>query len=99
SLDPRAFSAGSRGGPAVIRPVRPEDCDELAALYASNRDFLAPFGPARPPAFCTAEGQQERLQRQLDGETPPFAIVDGNTIVGTINVFSIVRDGPESCTI
>jgi [ribosomal protein S5]-alanine N-acetyltransferase len=83
----------------VIRPVRPKDCDELAALYASNRDFLAPFEPVRPPEFFTAEGQRERLQRQLDGETHPFAIVDGDAIVGTISVFSIVRDGPESCTI
>ena len=83
----------------MIRPMRPEDCGELAALYAANREFLAPFEPVRPPEFFTADGQRERLRRQLDGETHPFAILDGEAIAGTINVFSIVRDGPESCTI
>jgi len=80
----------------LIRPVRPEDADELAALYAANRDFLAPYEPVRPPEFFTAEGQRERLERQLEGETHPFAILDGDAIAGTINA---VRDGPESCVI
>ncbi len=83
----------------MIRPVRPEDAEELAALYAANRDFLAPYEPVRPPEFFTAAGQRKRLERQLEGETHPFAILDGDAIAGTINVFSIVRDGPESCTI
>ncbi len=76
----------------MIRPVRPEDGEELAALYLANRDFLAPFEPARPPEFFTADGQRERLQRQLDGETHPFAILDDDSIAGTINLFNIVRE-------
>jgi ribosomal-protein-alanine N-acetyltransferase len=83
----------------VIRPVRPEDCEELAALYLANREFLAPFEPVRPPEFFTADGQRERLQRQLDGETFPFAIVDGRTIAGTINLFHIMRESLQSGTI
>jgi ribosomal-protein-alanine N-acetyltransferase len=83
----------------VIRPVRPEDSEELAALYLANRDFLAPFEPVRPPDFFTADGQRERLQRQLDGETHPFAIHDDGAIAGTINVFHIVRESLQSCTI
>jgi len=83
----------------VIRPVRPEDCEELAALYLANRDFLAPFEPVRPPEFFTADGQRERLQRQLDGETHPFAILDDGAIAGTINVFHVVREALQSCTI
>jgi ribosomal-protein-alanine N-acetyltransferase len=83
----------------VIRPVRPEDSEELAALYLANRDFLAPFEPVRPPDFFTADGQRERLQRQLDGETHPFAILDDGAIAGTINVFHIVRESLQSCTI
>ena len=80
----------------MIRPVRPEDAAELAALYLANREFLAPFEPARPPEFFTADGQRERLERQLADGTHPFAIVDGEAIVGTINVFRISRDGPAS---
>jgi ribosomal-protein-alanine N-acetyltransferase len=80
----------------LIRAVRPEDAGELAALYRANRDFLAPFEPVRPPEFFTAEGQTARLRRQLADDTHPFAILDDGSIAGTINLFGIVRDGPES---
>jgi ribosomal-protein-alanine N-acetyltransferase len=83
----------------VIRPVRPEDAEELAALYAANRDFLAPFEPVRPPEFFTAEGQRDRLERQLAGESHPFSIFDAYAIAGTINLFGIVRESLESGTI
>jgi ribosomal-protein-alanine N-acetyltransferase len=83
----------------VIRPVRPEDGEELAALYAANRGFLAPYEPIRPPEFFTAEGQRERLERQLADDTHPFAILDGESIAGTINVFHVVRESLQSCTI
>jgi ribosomal-protein-alanine N-acetyltransferase len=83
----------------VIRPVRPEDCEELAALYLANRDFLAPYEPVRPPDFFTADGQRERLQRQIDAQTHPFAILDDGAIAGTINLFNIVRESLQSGTI
>jgi ribosomal-protein-alanine N-acetyltransferase len=80
----------------LIRAVRPEDAGELAALYRANRDFLAPFEPVRPPEFFSAEGQTARLRRQLADDTHPFAILDDGTVAGTINLFGIVQDGPES---
>ena len=83
----------------MIRPVRPEDGEELAALYLANRDFLAPFEPVRPPEFFTADGQRERLQRQLDYEAHPFAILDDGAIAGTINLFHIRRESLQSGTI
>ncbi len=83
----------------TIRPLRADDAAELAALYAANRDFLAPFEPVRPPVFFTADGQRERLERQLADDTHPFAILDGEEIAGTINLFNIVRDSLQSCTI
>lgn len=83
----------------MIRPVRPEDAEELAALYATNRGFLAPFEPVRPPEFFTAEGQRARLERQLADGTHPFAILDDDAIAGTINVFHIVRESLQGCTI
>jgi ribosomal-protein-alanine N-acetyltransferase len=83
----------------MIRPLRPEDAEELAALYAANRDFLAPFEPERPPEFFTADGQRERLELQLADGTHPFAILDGNEIAGTINLFHIVRESVQSGTI
>ena len=83
----------------MIRPVRPEDGEELAALYTANRDFLAPFEPVRPPEFFTADGQRDRLGLQLADETHPFAILDGDAIAGTINLFNIVRESLQSGTI
>lgn len=78
----------------MIRPVQPEDAEEIAALYLANREFLAPFEPARPAEFFTADGQRTRLERQLDDGTHPFAILDGEAIAGTINLFRVSRDGP-----
>ncbi len=83
----------------MIRPVQPEDAEELAALYAANREFLAPYEPVRPDDFFTADGQRERLERQLADGTHPFAILDGEAIAGTINAFHIVREALQSCTI
>ena len=83
----------------TIRPMRPEDAGELAALYAANRDFLAPYEPVRPPEFFTADGQRDRLARQLADDTHPFAILDDGEIAGTINLFHIVRESLQSGTI
>lgn len=80
----------------MIRPVRPEDAEQIAALYLANREFLAPFEPLRPPAFFTAEGQRMRLQRQRERDTHPFAILDEGAIAGTINLFGIVPEGMRS---
>jgi [ribosomal protein S5]-alanine N-acetyltransferase len=80
----------------MIRPLRPGDAEELAALYRANRDFLAPFEPERPPDFFTADGQRERLERQLADKTHAFAILDGDAIAGAVNLFNIVRDVLQS---
>jgi ribosomal-protein-alanine N-acetyltransferase len=82
-----------------IRPIRPEDAAELAALYAANREFLAPYEPVRPDDFFTADGQRERLERQVADGTHPFAILDDDAIAGTISIFHIVRESLQSCTI
>ena len=48
----------------MIRPLLPTDAAELAELYRANREFLAPFEPARPDDFYTARGQRQRLKAQ-----------------------------------
>jgi len=73
----------------VIRELTAADADELAALYAANRDFLEPFEPDRGDAWFTAAGQRERLAHPLAGWR--FAILDGNAIAGTISVSDVVR--------
>ena len=83
----------------MIRPIRPEDAEELAALYLANRDFLAPFEPVRSPGFFTAETQRERIAARAADGFHQFAILDGDAIAGTINVFHIVREALQSGTI
>jgi [ribosomal protein S5]-alanine N-acetyltransferase len=83
----------------MIRPVREDDAVELAALYRSNREFLAPFEPPRPDEFFTAEGQLERLDRQLEAGAHPFAILDGDAIAGTINVSNVVHGAFRSANL
>lgn len=83
----------------MIRQLRVEDAEELAALYRANREFLAPFEPERPPDFFTAEGQREQLEQRLAAGTHAFAILDGDAIAGTVNLFHIVREALQSGTI
>jgi len=73
----------------VIRELGAADADELAALYAANRDFLEPFEPERGDAWFTPEGQRERLAHPLAGWR--FAILDGDAIAGTISVSDVIR--------
>ena len=79
----------------MIRPLTVDDADELAALLAANRRFLAPYEPARSDAFFTPAGQRERLARpREDGWL--FAILDGGAIAGTISLTNVVRDAFQS---
>jgi ribosomal-protein-alanine N-acetyltransferase len=81
----------------VIRPVAAGDAEELAALYTLNRDFLAPFEPARGEDFFTPEGQRDRLEQYVReaeaGDGLRFVIVDGGAIAGTIGLSEVIR-GP-----
>jgi RimJ/RimL family protein N-acetyltransferase len=49
----------------VIRPLTLEDTEELAALYAGNREFLRPFEPDRDDAFFTPAGQRARIAQRV----------------------------------
>jgi ribosomal-protein-alanine N-acetyltransferase len=78
----------------MIRPLVPADADELATLYARNREFLSPYEPSRPDDFYTAEGQRRRLEEAADGgEGWRFAILEGQEIAGRINLTDVIR-GP-----
>ncbi|HTZ06177.1 MAG TPA: GNAT family protein [Gaiellaceae bacterium] len=79
----------------MIRPLSADDADELAALYAANRAFLAPYEPERPDAFFTPEGQRERLEAHRE-DSWSFAILDGKAIAGTISLTNVVRNALRS---
>jgi [ribosomal protein S5]-alanine N-acetyltransferase len=69
----------------VIRLLTIDDAEELGALYAANRDFLAPFDPVRPDDFFTAAGQRERvLAHDL-----LYGILDGRAIAGVLAINNV----------
>lgn len=81
----------------VIRPVELDDAEELAGLYRVNREHLVPFIEIRDQSFFTTEGQRTRIARAIDaaatGESWRFAILDGESLAGTIGVTNVIR-GP-----
>jgi ribosomal-protein-alanine N-acetyltransferase len=79
----------------TIRPLAPGDADQLAALYARNREFLRPFEPDRDDAFYTPEGQRERIAQRRDG----FAMLVGERIAGVIGLENVIRGACRSATV
>ena len=49
---------------ARSRPARRSDAGDVAALFAAQREHLAPWDPRREPGFSTRAGQCARLAAQ-----------------------------------
>lgn len=67
----------------------------MAALLVRNAEHLAPYEPARPPDWATADSQRAHLETaaRLTAEGSAFAAVvelDGR-VVGRINLNNVVR--------
>jgi ribosomal-protein-alanine N-acetyltransferase len=77
----------------LIRPLVPDDAEELLALRVANREFLAPFDPFRDDEFFTLEAQRARM-----GEHS-YAILDGAAIAGTISLSNVVRGPFQSANV
>ena len=86
-----------------IRPLVVEDSTELAALFVRERAFLAPFDPVRGESWFTETEQRARIERAtaagLDAAGRRYAILLGETIVGTIAISNIVRGAFQSANI
>jgi [ribosomal protein S5]-alanine N-acetyltransferase len=87
----------------AIRGVRLSDVDDLLELRLRNREFLAPWDPLRPASFFTRAGQAEwiALQQRAWSEDRGYGFavldtLDGDRIVGGINLFNIVRSARQS---
>src|SRR3954449_4636485 len=106
--DARALRAATTVGqhevmPPVTRPLTLDDVEALAALYAENREFLAPFQPLRPDSYFTPAGQRESVEALLaqaaTGSAVPLVIVDGGVVAGAITIASIIRGAFQSCSV
>jgi len=74
----------------VIRPLTPDDAKEIAALYAANREFLAPFEPDRADEFFTAAFQRKRIEAAGEDHWR-WAIVADGRIAGAIVLADVLR--------
>jgi [ribosomal protein S5]-alanine N-acetyltransferase len=68
---------------ALLRPVVPDDSEQIARLLCENREFLAPFEPLRDERFFTSEGQRERIEANSPGS---FAIIVDGAIAGGVTI-------------
>lgn len=88
---------------AVTRLASVDDAEELAAVVAANRAFLAPWEPLRDEAFFTVAGQREQLERALDGyareANVPLMIVDSGAVVGRLNLNGVTRGALQGCSL
>jgi [ribosomal protein S5]-alanine N-acetyltransferase len=88
----------------ATRLISVADAPALAGLLQRNREFLAPWEPARGDGYFTVEGQRELIVAVLDrkrrGEALPHVIVDEDgSVQGRINLNTIVRGPFQSCSL
>lgn len=85
----------------ACRVIALDDAPVLAELVRANRDFLAPWEPARGAEYFTDAGQRAALEvslaEQERGRGLPCAILDGDgAVVGRVNISNIVRGAAQS---
>ena len=74
----------------MIRLLTPADCEEIAALYVANREFLAPFEPDRTDEFFTAAFQRKRIDTAGEDHWR-WGIIDDDRIAGMIVLADVLR--------
>jgi len=89
---------------AVTRLVSIDDAAALAAQVRANREFLAPWMPARDEDYFTVEAQREILRNELGAYAReamiPLAIIDeGDELAGRINLNGISRGAFQSASV
>ncbi|HKI91318.1 MAG TPA: GNAT family protein [Gaiellaceae bacterium] len=87
----------------MIRPLVPADAEELAAVLMANRHVFEPIMADRSPDYYTAAYQRERLERYAnpspENEAWLFAILEGDAIVGTLNMGDVIRSALQRANI
>ncbi|MET4158672.1 GNAT family N-acetyltransferase [Agromyces sp. PvR057] len=82
-------------GGVIVRSLAAGDGPALAAAYVRNRAHLAPWEPERTESFfkvATHEREVVALLARVDAGTAiPLVLVDGDEIIGRVNLSDIVR--------
>jgi len=89
---------------SATRPITLDDVPALAGLHRANREFLAPWEPARDEDFYTVQGQRAvvegALARHEQGSVLPHVILDDSgEVAGRITLSEIARGPFESCSV
>jgi [ribosomal protein S5]-alanine N-acetyltransferase len=79
----------------VIRPLVPEDAEELTALLVANRGFTRPFDPDRDDRFYTVAFQERVIRERAN----LYGILDGEAIAGTIALSNVVHGAFRSANL
>ena len=78
-----------------IRLMSAGDAEPLVEVLRVNRDFLAPWEPARTDEYFSLEHQRREIaqltEQHLDGAALPYVILSDGELVGRIVVSNIVR--------
>lgn len=87
----------------AIRPALRADAEAVAALYAAQREHLAPWDPRREPAFYTRAGQCARLSAverdRAAGTAYRFLILEDGELAGEVSMTNVVRRSFQSATL
>jgi ribosomal-protein-alanine N-acetyltransferase len=89
--------------PVTIRPAVRGDAGDLAALFAAQREHLAPWDPRRDPGFYTRAGQRARLtaveRDRAAGSAHRHVILEGGELAGEVAISNVVRRAFQSANL
>ncbi len=88
----------------TTRLLTPDDAPVLARITDEDRDFLAPWEPAREEGWATEAGQREEIgylleQHRLGLRLPHVVLDDAGVVVGRVRLSNVVRGAFQSCSV
>jgi ribosomal-protein-alanine N-acetyltransferase len=88
----------------TTRLLHPDDAPVLARMEQDDRDFFAPWGPAREEAWFTEDGQREEIRARLEQHrlglcVPHVVLDDAGEVIGRISLNTVVRGAFQSASL
>jgi [ribosomal protein S5]-alanine N-acetyltransferase len=87
----------------TIRPAVRSDAGALAALFAAQREHLAPWDPRREHGFFTRAGQRARLagveRDRAAGIAHRFLILEAGELAGEVAITNVVLRSFQSANL
>ena len=88
----------------TTRLLTPDDAVTLARIAREDRDFFAPWEPARDERWSTEDGQRDEIgsvleQHRLGLRLPHVVLDDTGDVVGRITLNNVVRGAFQSCSV